>query len=59
MQHLLHPQIPDLFKKLIFSQYLDFFAPSDSRCSKSCISDKYCPPNKPYINGKLIYSAFR
>ncbi len=26
-----------------FSQYLDFFAPSDSRFSNSCISDKYCP----------------
>ncbi len=41
-----------------FSQYLDFFAPSDSRFSNSCISAKYCPI-KPYINGKLIYSAFR
>ncbi len=26
-----------------FSQYLDFFAPSDSRFSNSCISAKYCP----------------
>uniref|UniRef100_A0A8C2BGV4 Kinesin-like protein n=1 Tax=Cyprinus carpio TaxID=7962 RepID=A0A8C2BGV4_CYPCA len=34
-----------------------FFAPSDSRFSNSCISDKYCPPNKPYINGEIIYSA--
>ncbi len=29
--------------KAIFFQYLDFFAPSDSRFSNSCISDKYCP----------------
>ncbi len=40
-----------------FSQYSDFFAPSDSRISNSCISAKNCP-NKPYINGKLIYLAF-
>ncbi len=26
-----------------FSQYLDFFAPSDSRFSNSCILAKYCP----------------
>ncbi len=26
-----------------FTQYLDFFAPSDSRFSDSCISAKYCP----------------
>ncbi len=26
-----------------FTQYLDFFAPSDSRFSNSCISAKYCP----------------
>uniref|UniRef100_A0A8C1KN78 Kinesin-like protein n=1 Tax=Cyprinus carpio TaxID=7962 RepID=A0A8C1KN78_CYPCA len=38
---------------------LYFFAPSDSRFSNSCISDKYCPPNKPHINGEIIYSAFR
>uniref|UniRef100_A0A9J7YTJ5 Kinesin-like protein n=1 Tax=Cyprinus carpio carpio TaxID=630221 RepID=A0A9J7YTJ5_CYPCA len=38
---------------------LYFFAPSDSRFSNSCISDKYCPPNKPYINGEIINSAFR
>ncbi len=40
------------------SQYLDiFFAPSDSRYSNSCILDKILSyPNKPYINGKLIYS---
>ncbi len=25
------------------TQYLDFFAPSDSRFSNSCISVKYCP----------------
>uniref|UniRef100_A0A8C2GSX6 Rho-associated protein kinase 1 n=1 Tax=Cyprinus carpio TaxID=7962 RepID=A0A8C2GSX6_CYPCA len=24
--------------------------------SNSCISAKYCPPNKPHINGKIIYS---
>uniref|UniRef100_A0A673JNG9 TBC1 domain family member 9 n=1 Tax=Sinocyclocheilus rhinocerous TaxID=307959 RepID=A0A673JNG9_9TELE len=30
-------------KDLRFSQYLDFFAPSDSRFSNSCISAKYCP----------------
>ncbi len=42
--------------KAIFSIF-DFFAPSDSRFSNSCISAKYY--NKPYINGKLIYSAFR
>ncbi len=35
----------------MISQYLDLFAPSDSRFSK------YCP--KPYINGNIIYSAFR
>ncbi len=27
----------------MISQYLDFFASSDSRFSNSCISDKYCP----------------
>uniref|UniRef100_A0A8C2Q1N5 BTB (POZ) domain containing 2b n=1 Tax=Cyprinus carpio TaxID=7962 RepID=A0A8C2Q1N5_CYPCA len=30
-----------------------------ARFSNSCISDKYCPPNKPYINGEINYSAFR
>ncbi len=35
-----------------------FFAPSDSRFSKSCMSATYCP-YKPYINGKFIYSAFK
>ncbi len=41
-----------------FLNTLIFFAPSDSRFLNSCISAKYCPiyPNKPYINGKLIYS---
>uniref|UniRef100_A0A8C2IRP8 Fibronectin type-III domain-containing protein n=1 Tax=Cyprinus carpio TaxID=7962 RepID=A0A8C2IRP8_CYPCA len=39
--------------------YTVYFAPSDSRFSNSCISDKYCPPNKPHINGEIIYSAFR
>ncbi len=29
--------------KAIFFQYLDYFAPSDSRYSNSCISAKYCP----------------
>ncbi len=29
--------------KTIFSIYLDFFAPSDSRFSNSCISAIYCP----------------
>ncbi len=28
---------------ILFSQYFDFFAPSDSRFSNSCISAKYCP----------------
>ncbi len=37
--------------KTIFSIYIFFFAPSDSRFSNSCI--------KPYINGKIIYSAFK
>ncbi len=35
--------------------FLNIFAQSDSRFS---ISAKYCP-NKPYINGKIIFSAFR
>ncbi len=37
-----------------------FFAPSDSRFSNSCLSTKYIVlyPNKPNINGKLIYSAY-
>ncbi len=45
---------------LLSFQYFDvvFFAPSDSRFLNSYISSKYCP-NKPYINGKIIYSAFR
>ncbi len=47
----------DNFKRC-FSHYLDFFAPSDSRLSNSYISAKYCP-DKPYIHGKLIYSALR
>uniref|UniRef100_A0A8C1N5S3 Fragile X mental retardation syndrome-related protein 1-like n=1 Tax=Cyprinus carpio TaxID=7962 RepID=A0A8C1N5S3_CYPCA len=38
--------------KVIFSIFRFF-----SRFSNSCISAKYCPPNKPYINGKLIYST--
>uniref|UniRef100_A0A8C2Q1E1 BTB (POZ) domain containing 2b n=1 Tax=Cyprinus carpio TaxID=7962 RepID=A0A8C2Q1E1_CYPCA len=28
-----------------------------ARFSNSCISDKYCPPNKPYINGEINYSG--
>ncbi len=40
--------------KAIFSIFRFFFVPSDSKFSKSCISAKYCPPNKPY-NGKFIY----
>uniref|UniRef100_A0A9J8CRU0 Acylamino-acid-releasing enzyme n=1 Tax=Cyprinus carpio carpio TaxID=630221 RepID=A0A9J8CRU0_CYPCA len=31
-----------------------FFAPSDSRFLNSC--PKYCPPNKPYITGKITCS---
>ncbi len=41
-----------------FKSDLDFLAPLDSRFSNSCISAKYCRHIKPYINGKLIYSAF-
>ncbi len=38
----------------------DFVAPSDSRYSNSFISAKKLSYlNKPCINGKLIYSAFR
>ncbi len=38
-----------------FSQYyFQFSAPSDSRCSNSCIVAKYCPI---LTNGKLIYLA--
>uniref|UniRef100_A0A8C2EGR2 Uroporphyrinogen-III synthase n=1 Tax=Cyprinus carpio TaxID=7962 RepID=A0A8C2EGR2_CYPCA len=50
---------PDLQKNITeyFTQQVYFFAPSDSRFSNSCISDKYCPPHKPYINGEIIYSA--
>ncbi len=39
-------------KAIIFSAYF-FFAPSDSRFSNMSYL------NKPYINGKLVYSAFR
>ncbi len=44
--------------KSIFSIFRFFFAPSDCRFSNNCISAKYCS-YKPYINGKLMYSAFR
>jgi len=40
----------------MFSFFFVFFAPSDSRFPNSCISGKYCH-SKPYITGKLIYSA--
>ncbi len=43
-----------------FSQYLDFFAPSDSRFSNSCISAKYCPilPNKSYLfSFQIMYKS--
>ncbi len=40
--------------KVIFSIFRFFFVPSDSKFSSSCISAKYCPPNKPY-NGKFLY----
>ncbi len=45
--------------KEIFSIFRIVFAPLYSRFSNSCISQILSYPNKPYINGKLIYSAFR
>ncbi len=50
--------------KAIISIFRSPPPPSDSRFSKNCISAKYdlishiSDPNKPYINGKLICSAF-
>ncbi len=37
-----------------FTQHLDFFPPSDSRFSNSCMS-KYCYILTNHINGQLIY----
>ncbi len=42
-----------------FSQYLDVFAPSDSRFSNSCISAKYCPIITNHTSMERLYSAFR
>ncbi len=39
-----------------FFQYLDFFAPSDSRFSNSCISAKYCPILTNHTSMKALFS---
>uniref|UniRef100_A0A8C1YIV8 Solute carrier family 4 member 11 n=1 Tax=Cyprinus carpio TaxID=7962 RepID=A0A8C1YIV8_CYPCA len=41
-----------------FLNILIFFSTSDSRFPNSCISAKYCPPNKPYMNGKLGHVCY-
>ncbi len=38
-----------------FSEYLDFFAPSDSRCSDRCISAKYCPIITTHTSMKRLF----
>ncbi len=45
--------------KMIFSIFRFFFAPSDSRFSNLYLGKILSDPNKTYINGNIIYSAFR